>query len=144
MSLIRNIAKFWCSGLMLLLLACGYGNLRAVIQDSNGLETEITRVRLVRGNTLCILDGQSERIIPFQKIGRIKITPDAIITHNGVIFYEVQIELLDGTSIMPYILPDGSKSAAYMAIENSILGQTAAGAFRLDFKNIKSIIFVKK
>ncbi|MFH1760505.1 MAG: hypothetical protein ABIA63_05325 [bacterium] len=126
----------------LLLLGCMKIHIKAVVQDINGLETEIDKARLAKGNAFYVIDGMARRTIPIKEVDIIKFSSDVLKTINGEIYYQAQVELKDGTKIIPYQLPDGTRSPVFVNIENEIQGDYHSGKFSLDLKDAGVITII--
>jgi len=124
------------------LIIGGCSGTRAVIQDRNGLETEVTNFELGHGKKMEVFDGLAFRQISLNEIGRLRIYPGDIKIKDGIIYYGVTMELMDDTKITSYSLPDGIISKAYIRIDDHITAKTQAGTYQIDLKDTRSIVFL--
>ncbi|OGS36056.1 MAG: hypothetical protein A2293_05985 [Elusimicrobia bacterium RIFOXYB2_FULL_49_7] len=131
--------------LLIALLTTGCSSsLKAVITDVNGLQNELEKVSLVRGNRLDVREGPALRRIPLKKVNLVRIFAEETATFQDQLYYQVEVWFLDGSKIQSYAMPNGLASNSYVRIDNFLSGVNNRIPYRIPLKDIRQIRFIPK
>lgn len=118
---------------MLALWGCAGPSFQVV--DRTGLEIAVTSIRLDGGNDIHVLDGESERLIPLDKVEKITLDPKKTYSDQDRLYFQAVIVLSDGTHVKPR-KSNAGEARAFMAVNRTISGTSAAGPVEIRMEDV--------
>jgi len=133
------MSKLGQQSVLLILLVFLYGcAANFVVVDRVGMTFSLSKVKLVNGNNIEILDGEAIRTVPLARILKLILDPSKTHYRDNKLYYHAIVEFVDGTTIKPR-KTEGQITKSFVNIHNSLSGKGSSGSVSIPLEDVNVI-----